>query len=52
MESRIQAPAVIPTGQEVGYPCPPIGTEGPPERDMPESKVFSGPAVGAAVRCA
>jgi len=52
MESRIQAPAVIPTGQEVGYLCPPIGTEGPPERDMPESKVSSGPAVGAALRCA
>ena len=50
--SRLTALALVSMGREAGYPCLSIGTEGPPERDMPESKGFSGPAVGAPVRSA
>ena len=47
--SHLPAPALVPPGQEAGYPCPPVGTEGPPVRHLPESRVSAGPAVGAAV---
>lgn len=41
---RAQAPGMVLPGQEAGYPCPPIGTEGPPERDLPESVRCADPA--------
>lgn len=37
--SRLAAPALVPMDREAGYPCPPIGTEGPPERETPRSRV-------------
>jgi hypothetical protein len=33
------------------HPCPPIGTEGPPERDLPESVTCANPAASAPVYC-
>jgi hypothetical protein len=47
--SHLTAPALVPPSQEAGYPCPPVGTEGPPARDLPESRMSARPAVGAAV---
>lgn len=41
---------VVSPGHEAGYPCPPVGTEGPPMRHLPESRVGAGSAVGAVVR--
>ena len=47
--SHLTASALVPPGQEAGYPCPPVVTEGPPVRHLPESSVSARPAVGAAV---
>ena len=51
LEGRVQALAVVPPGQEACYPCPPIGTEGPPERDLPESVTCAKAANPAPVYC-
>lgn len=46
-----QTQATVPPGQCTDYPCPPIGTEGPPERHLPESITCAEPADPAPAYC-
>jgi hypothetical protein len=50
-DSPDQTQAPVPPGQRTDYPCPPIGTEGPPGRDLPESVTCAEPADPAPQYC-
>ncbi|MEK7205026.1 MAG: hypothetical protein AAB254_05910, partial [candidate division NC10 bacterium] len=51
LDSPVQMYATVPPGQQACYPCPPIGTEGPPERHLPGSVTSAEPADRAPVYC-